>query len=410
MKHLSRRTILAAAPAAAIGGALLAPWPARAKQYGPGVTDSEIKIGNTAPYSGPASNYGTIWKCEARYYAMINAQGGVNGRKINFISYDDAYSPPKTVEMTRKLVEDDQVFIVANSAGTPTNTAVWKYLNEHKVPQLLVGTGATKWDDPKGHPWTIGFQPNYQSAGRIYAAYILKNKPDAKIGVLYQDDDFGKDYLKGVVDGLGPKAESMLVVKASYETTDTTVDSQIVDMKAKGCDTIVNTAIQKFAAQAIKKAAEIEWKPLHIVSDIGNSVAGTLKPAGFENCKGLVSDFWLKDPNDPTWKNDPSYKWWLGFMNQWYPNGDQKDLNNVYGPSAAATVVQVLKQCGDDLTRENVMKQAANLHNFRVPMLLPGIAINTSPTDFAPVKQVQMARFNGERWVLFGPVLTGAIG
>ena len=412
MKHLTRRTLLAAAPAVLAAGipVLTARRARAAKNYGPGVTDSEIKIGNCAPYSGPASNYGTIWKCEAKYYEMINAEGGVNGRKINFISYDDAYTPPKTVEMTRKLVEQDQVFLVANSAGTPTNTAVWKYLNDHKVPQLLVGTGATKWDDPKGHPWTIGFQPNYQSAGRIYAAYILKNKPDAKVGVLYQDDDFGKDYLKGVEDGLGNKAASMIKVRASYETTDPTVDSQVVDMKAKGCDVCVNTAISKFAAQAIKKAAEIEWKPLHILSDIGNSVAGTLVPAGLENCKDIVSDFWLKDPNDPTWKDDAGFKWWLGFMEKWYPAGDRKDLNNVYGPSAAATVVQVLKQCGDELTRENVMKQAANLHDFTVPMLLPGVKINTSPTDFAPVKQVQMARFNGERWVLFGDILTGAVG
>jgi branched-chain amino acid transport system substrate-binding protein len=412
MKRLTRRTILAAAPAAlAFGGPILAARSARAaKQYDPGVTDSEIKIGNTAPYSGPASSYSTIWKCEAKYYDMINAEGGINGRKINFISYDDGYTPPKTVEMTRKLVEEDQVFIVANSAGTPTNTAVWRYLNAHKVPQLFVGTGATKWDDPKGHPWTIGFQPNYQSEGRIYAAYILKNKPDGKIGVLYQDDDFGKDYAKGLADGLGAKANDMIKVKATYETTDPTVDSQVVSMKAAGCDVFVNTAIAKFAAQAIRKAAEIEWKPLHVLSGIGNSVAGTLKPAGFAASKDIVSDFYLKDPNDPTWKDDAGYKWWLGFMNKWYPAGDKYDVNNVYGPSAAATIVHVLKACGDELTRENVMKQAAHLHQFPLPMLLPGITVNTSPTDFAPIKQVQMARFNGERWVLFGPVLTGAIG
>ena len=412
MQRLTRRTILAAAPAAlAFGGPILAARPARAaKQYGPGVTDTEIKIGNTAPYSGPASNYSTIWKCEAAYYNMTNAEGGINGRKINFISYDDAYSPPKTVEMTRKLVEEDHVFVVAGGAGTPTNTAIWKYMNEHKVPQLFVATGATKWDDPKGHPWTIGFQPNYQSEGRIYAAYILQNKPDGIIGVLYQDDDFGKDYLKGVVDGLGAKAEAMIKVKATYETTDPTVDSQVVSMKAAGCDVFVNTAIAKFAAQAIRKSAEIEWKPLHILSGIGNSVAGTLKPAGFEASKDIVSDFFLKDPTDPQWNNDAGYKWWLDFMNRWYPGGDKNDGLNTFGPTAAATIVQVLKACGDELTRENVMKQAANLHDFTVPMLLPGITINTSPTDFAPVKQVQMARFDGERWQLFGPVLTGAIG
>src|SRR6516165_1633660 len=392
------------------GTALLIPGGARAeKKYDVGASDGEIKIGNTAPYSGPASSYSTIWKCEAQYYEMINAQGVVNGRKINFVSYDDAYSPPKTVEMTRKLVEQDHVFIVANSAGTPTNTAVWRYLNEHKVPQLLVGTGATKWDDPKGHPWTIGFQPNYQSEGRIYAAYILKNKPDAKIGVLYQDDDFGKDYLKGVEDGLGSTAAAMIKVKASYETTDPTVDSQVVSMKAAGCDVFVNTAISKFAAQAIRKAAEIEWKPVHILSGIGNSVAGTLKPAGFEASKDIVTDFFLKDPTDPQWKDDAGYLWWLAFINKWYPSGDKNDQLNAFGPSQAALTVHVLKACGDELTRENVMRQAANMDKLSLPMLLPGITVNTSPADFAPIKEVQMARFDGEHWRLFGPLIKGAV-
>ncbi len=389
----------------------MAARPARAaKQYGPGVTDTEIKIGNTCFYSGPASSYGTIGRAMAAYYKMVNDEGGVNGRKINFISYDDAYSPPKTVEMTRKLVEQDGVFLDAGPLGTPTNSAIWHYMNQKKVPQLFVSTGATKWDDPKGHPWTIGWQPNYQSEGRIYAAYILKYKPDGKIGVLYQDDDFGKDYLKGVTDGLGAKAGSMIAVSASYETTDPTVDSQVIGMKAAGCDVFVNTAIPKFAAQSIKKAAEIEWKPLHILSSIGNSVAATLKPAGLEISKDIVSDFYLKDPTDPEWQNDAGYKWWVGFMDKYYPTGDKTDAGNVYGPSNAATIVQVLKQCGDELTRENVMKQAADLHDFRVPMLLPGITINTSPTDFAPVKQVQMGRFDGERWRLFGSLLTGAVG
>jgi len=353
MKQITRRTVLATAPAAMA----LAALPAHAsKQYDPGVTDSEIKIGNTAPYSGPASNYSTIWKCEAAYFNMINAQGGVNGRQINFISYDDAYSPPKTVEMTRKLVEQDQVFVIAGGAGTPTNTAIWKYMNQHEVPQLFVATGATKWDDPKGHPWTIGFQPNYQSEGRIYAAYILQHKSDGTIGVLYQNDDFGKDYLKGVKDGLGAKAASMIKVEATYETTDPTVASQVVNIKAAGCDVFVNTAINKFAAQAIRKAAEIEWQPLHILSGIGNSLAGTLKPAGLEASKGLVTDFFLKDPTDPQWKDDGGYKWWLGFMNEWYPEGDKNDALNVFGPTAAATIVHVLKACGDELTRANVMK------------------------------------------------------
>jgi len=411
MKRLTRRTILAAAPAAvAFATPFLSSRPASAaKDFGPGVTDTEIKIGNTGPYSGPASSYSAVPKSQAAFYKMINTQGGVNGRKINFISYDDAYTPPKTIEMVRKLVEQDQVLLVASPLGTPTNSAIWHYMNQHKVPQLFVATGATKWDDPKGHPWTIGWQPNYQSEGRIYAAYILKEKPDGKIGILYQDDDFGKDYVKGLTDGLGAKA-SMIIVKASYETTDPTVDSQVVGMKSAGCDVFVNTAIPKFAAQAIKKAAEIEWKPLHILSSIGNSVGATLKPAGFENAKGLVSDFYLKDPTDARWVDDPGFKWWVAFMDKYNPDGDKSDAGNVSGASLAGTVVQVLKQCGDELTRENVMKQAANLHDFTVPMLLPGVTANTSPTDFAPLKQVQMGRFDGARWQLFGPLLTGAIG
>jgi branched-chain amino acid transport system substrate-binding protein len=412
MKRLTRRTILATAPAAlAFGGPLLAAWPARAaKQYGPGVTDTEIKIGNTGPYSGPLSTASPLPKSMAAYCKMINDRGGVNGRKIDFISYDDAYSPPKTVEMTRKLVEEDQVLLIAGSIGTPTNSAIWHYMNQKKVPQLFVATGATKWDDPKGHPWTIGWQPNYQSEGRIYAAYILKNKPDGKVGVLYQDDDFGKDYLKGVTDGLGDKATSMIIAKASYETTDPTVDSQIVSMKAAGCDVFVNTAISKFAAQAIRKAAEIEWKPVHILSGIGNSVGATLKPAGLESCKDIISDFYLKDATDPRWRDDAGFKSWVSFMDKYLPGADKSDNGNVIGQGLAATLVQVLKQCGDNLTRENVMKEAANLHDFTLPMLLPGITINTSPTDFAPIKQVQMGRFDGERWQLFGPLLAGAVG
>jgi branched-chain amino acid transport system substrate-binding protein len=410
LKLITRRSILAAAPSAlAFAAPFLSIGPARAdKQYGPGVTDTEIKIGNTGPYSGPASSYGTIPKAMAAYYRMVNDQGGVNGRKINFVSYDDAYSPPKTVEQVRRLVEQDGVLLVAASIGTPTNSAIWHYMNQKKVPQLFVSTGATKWDDPKHYPWTIGWQPNYQSEGRVYASYIIGHKPDGKIGVLYQNDDFGKDYLKGLKDGLGEKAKSV-VVEAAYETTDPTVDSQVIGMKAAGCDVFVNTGIPKFAAQAIRKAAEIEWKPLHILSSIGSSVAATLKPAGFENAKDIVSDFYLKDPTDPQWQADQGYKDWLAFMDKYYPEGDKTDGGNVYGPSNAQTVVQVLKQCGDELTRENVMKQAANLHDFRVPMLLPGITINTSPTDFAPVKQIQMARFDGERWGLFGPLISGAV-
>ena len=411
MKKLTRRTILAAAPALAVGAPLLRARPARAaKEYGPGVTDTEIKIGNTGPYSGPASSYSSVPRSQAAYWKMINDQGGVNGRKVNFISYDDAYSPPKTVEMVRKLVEEDQVLLVASPLGTPTNSAIWHYMNQKKVPQLFVATGATKWDDPKGHPWTMGLQPNYQVEGRIYASYILQNKSDGKIGVLYQDDDFGKDYVKGLTDGLGDKAASMIVVKASYETTDPTVDSQVLDMQARGVDVFVNTAIPKFAAQAIRKAAEIEWKPLHILSSIGSSIGATLKPAGLDHCRGIVTDLYLKDSTDPKWQDDPGFKGWSSFMDKYLPGADKSDAGYVAGSQLAATLVQVLKLCGDELTRENVMKQAANLHDFTVPMLLPGITINTSPTDFAPIKQVQMGRFEGEHWELFGPLLAGAVG
>jgi ABC-type branched-subunit amino acid transport system substrate-binding protein len=411
MRRITRRSLLAAAPTAiTLAAPFLSIGPARAaKQYGPGVTDSEIKIGNTGPYSGPASSYGTIPKSMAAYYRKVNEQGGVNGRKINFISYDDAYTPPKTVEQIRKLVEEDGVLLICGSLGTPTNSAIHRYLNQKKVPQLFVATGATKWNDPKHFPWTMGWQPNYQIEGHAYAGYILQNKPGGKVGVLYQNDDFGKDYLKGITDGLGDKAKAMIALAAPYETSDPTVDSQIIAMKAAGCDVFVNTGIPKFAAQAIRKAAEIEWKPLHILSSVGASVGATLKPAGLQNAKDIISDAYIKDPTDPQWKDDAGYRDWVAFMDKYYPEGDKTDAGNVYGPSVAQTLVQVLKQCGDDLTRENVMKEAANLHGFTVPMLLPGITINTSPSDFAPIKQIQMARFDGERWNLFGPVISGEL-
>jgi branched-chain amino acid transport system substrate-binding protein len=398
MKRLTRRTILATAPAAfALGGPILAARAAgAAKQYGPGVTDSEIKIGNTGPYSGPLSNASPIPLSMAAYFKMINDQGGINGRKINFISDDDGYSPPKTVEMTRKLVESDQVLFTAGQLGTPTCSAIWHYMNQKKVPMLFVSTGATKWDDPKGHPWTMGFFVSYQAEGRIYAAYILENKPDAKIGVLYQNDDFGKDYLKGLVDGLGDKAASMIKIKDSYETTDVGIDSQIVEMKAAGCDLLFTVAIPKFGALTIRKVA--------------SSVGVTLKPAGLENAKGIITSNSFKDATDPEWQNDAGYKEWASFMDKYYPNGDKSDSQTVYGQSIAQTTVQVVKQCGNELTRENVMKQAANLHNLELPMLLPGITINTSPTNFAPIRQAQMRRFDGERFIPFGPVLTGAVG
>jgi branched-chain amino acid transport system substrate-binding protein len=404
MTTLTRRTILVSASSAVAFAAL----PARAaKNYGPGVTDTEIKIGNTGPYSGPLANASPIPLSMKAYFEMINAQGGVNGRKITWISYDDGYSPPKTVEMTRKLVEEDKVFLISGPVGTPTNTAVWHYLNENKVPQLFPATGATKWNDPKGHPWTMAFFISYQAEGHIYAAYILKNQPNAKVAVMYQNDDFGKDYLKGLVDGLGDKA-SMIKAKASYETADPTVDSQIIQLQASGCDVLVTVAIPKFGSLVIRKMAEINWKPLHILNGIASSVGATLKPAGFENANGIISDTSFKDTTDPQWQGDAGYKQWLAFMDKYYPDGDKTDNQTVYGFSMAQTTVQVLKQCGDELTRENVMRQCANLHDYELPMLLPGIAINTSPTDFQMIKQAQMRRFNGERYVPFGPILSGA--
>jgi branched-chain amino acid transport system substrate-binding protein len=411
MTRLTRRTILAAAPAAlAFGGPLLAPLPARAKQYGPGVTDTEIKLGNCGPYSGPLANGSPFPISQARYFKMLNDQGGINGRKITFISYDDGYSPPKTVEMTRKLVEDDGVFLLSGSVGTPTNTAVWHYLNEKKVPQLFPGTGASKWNDPKGHPWTIEFFVSYRAEGRIYAAYILKNKPDAKIGVLYQNDDFGKDYVNGLLDGLGAKAASLIKVKASYETTDSTVESQIAQMQGTGCDVFFVVAIPKFEALAISRVAEVAWKPLFITNGIAASVGAAFKPAGLENANGIISSNSFKDPTDPAWANDAGYKWWVAFMDKYYPEGDKTDNGAVYGPSVGATTAQVLKQCGNDLTRENVMKQAANLRNFELPMLQPGININTSPASFDCITQVRMERFDGAKFNSFGPVLSGVMG
>jgi branched-chain amino acid transport system substrate-binding protein len=407
MTRLTRRAMLAAAPTALA----LATRPSRAAgQYGPGVTDTEIKLGNTGPYSGPLANASPIPLSMQAWFKKINAEGGVNGRKITWISYDDVYSPPKTVEMTRKLVESDAVLCIVGSIGTPTNSAVWHYLNEQKVPQLFPGTGASKWNDPTGHPWTMGFFVSYQAEGRIYAAYILKNKPDAKLGVLYQNDDFGKDYLKGVIDGLGAKGTSLITAKASYESTDATVDSQIIELQGAGCDTLITIAIPKFGAQAIKKVADIGWKPLHILNGIASTVGATLKPAGLENAKGIISDNSFKDPTDPEWKNDAGFKAWLAFMDQYYPEGDKTDNQTVYGYSMAQTIVRVLQQCGNELTRENVMKQAASQHDFTLPMLLPGIEINTSPSNFQMIRQAQMRRFDGERYVPFGPVLSGEVG
>ncbi|HZP92946.1 MAG TPA: ABC transporter substrate-binding protein [Burkholderiales bacterium] len=375
------------------------------KKYDPGVTDTEIKIGNTNPYSGPASAYGAIGRSEAAYFKMINDQGGVNGRKIDFITLDDGYSPPRTVEQVRKLVEEEQVLLLFQSLGTPSNTAIHQYMNAKKVPQLFVATGATKWGDPEHFPWTMGWQPSYQAEMHVYAKYLLKHKPNARIAVLYQNDDYGKDYLKGLHDGLGPRAEKMIVKEASYEVTDPTVDSQIVALQASGADTLFIVATPKFAAQAIRKVYDIGWKPLAFVNNVSTSVAAVLQPAGLEKSVGLITALYVKDPTDPQWANDPAMKRWLAWMKKYYPDGDVKDGFNVYGYAVAQTLVQVLKQCGDNLTRENVMRQAANLKNFEIPVLLPGIRINTSPTDFYPLEQMQLARFDGKRWVLFGEVL-----
>ncbi len=378
------------------------------KKYDAGASDTEIKIGNIVPYSGPASAYGVIGKTEEAYFNKINAEGGINGRKIKFISYDDSYSPPKAVEQARKLVESDEVLLIFNALGTPSNSAIQKYLNAKKVPQLFVATGASKWNDPKNFPWTMGWQPSYESEAHIYAKYLLQEKPDGKIGVLYQNDDFGKDYLKGLKDGLADKS-SMIVAEEGYETSEPSIDNHIVRLKASGADVFISVTTPKFAAQAIKRLAEIDWHPLHIVSNVSASVGGVLRPAGFENSQGILSSAYAKDGSDPQWDNDPGMKKFYAFLEKYYPEGDRLNASTVYGYGVAQTLVQVLKQCGDDLTRENVMKQAATLNDFEPDTLLPGIKINTSPTDFAPIKQLQMMRFKGEKWELFGPIMSGQL-
>jgi branched-chain amino acid transport system substrate-binding protein len=376
------------------------------KKYDTGASDSEIKIGNIMPYSGPASAYGVIGKTEAAYFSKINAEGGINGRKISFITYDDGYSPPKAVEQARKLVESDEVLLVFNPLGTPSNTAIEKYMNGKKVPQLFVATGATKWNEPKDFPWTMGWQPSYQSEARIYAKYLIKEKPGAKIAVLFQNDDFGKDYLKGLKDGLGAKS-SMIIAEEGYETSEPSIDNHIVKLKATGADVFISITTPKFAAQAIKKLAEMNWTPLHIVSNVSASVGGVIKPAGFENAQGILSAAYAKDGADAQWDNDPGMKKFLDFLTKYYPDGNKLDGSVVYGYGAAQTMVKVLQMCGDDLTRENVMKQAANLKSFTPDTLLPGVTINTSATDFAPIKQLQMMRFKGEKWELFGDIING---
>jgi len=388
MKHASIAALLAAALASPTA-----------------IAQKTIKIGNTNPYSGPASAYGTIGKTIGAYWKMVNEKGGINGRKIEWISYDDGYSPPKTVEMARRLVEQDQVLLMFQSLGTPPNSAIHKYMNAKKVPHLFVATGATKWNDPKHYPWTMGWQPNYQTEGRIYAEHILKNNPKAKIGILYQNDDYGKDYVKGFKDGLGDKAASMIVKEVSYEVADPTIDSQMVQLQASGADTFFNVTTPKFSAQAIRKAYDSGWKPTHYLNNVGASVGGALKPAGLDKSVGLITTVYFMDPTDAQWADHPAMKEWRAFMGKYYPEGNLVDGSNVYGYAVAQTMEQVLKQAGNDLSRANIMKQAANLKDFRPTVLLPGIRINTSASDFAPIESEQLARFDGKGWVRFGGII-----
>ena len=375
------------------------------KHYAPGVTDAEIKIGQTMPYSGPLSAFGTIGRAEAAFFEMINQKGGINGRKIRLLSLDDGYSPPRTIEQTRKLVESEEVLLLFSSFGTPTNTAALKYLNAKHVPQLLIAATGLKWGDPQTAPWTMAFLPSQRTGSAGYAQYVLKNRPDAKIAVLYQNDDFGKDYLKALREHLGAKADKMIVAEAAYESTDPGVDSQIATLKSSGADTLFSFASPKFAAQSIRRTFDIGWKPLHFVVYTSSSVKAVLQPAGLEKALGLMSSTFVKDPTDPQWSKDPAVKEWRAWMETYYPSGDTLEIYNVYAYVNAQLLVHILKQCGDDLTRENVMKQAGSLKNLELPLLLPGIRVNTSATDYDPIEQLQLMRFDGKEWVRFGEVL-----
>jgi len=398
----NRRTFLAGVSAAtALSTSRLA---FGEKKYDTGATDTEIKIGHTNPYSGPASSYSSIGKLHQAYWKMVNETGGINGRKINFISYDDGYSPPKTVEMIRKLVEEDQVFACFNMTGTPCNTAIHKYMNQKMMPQLYIATGASKWGNPGEFPWTMGYQPDYHTEGIIYGKHILANVPDAKIGVLYQNDDYGKDYFNGMKDGLGKDA-GRLVKVVTYEATDPTIDSQIIELKNSGANVFYNVSISKFAAQAMRKAADLGWKPLQYMNNVAASVGTTMKPAGFENVQGVLTAAWLKDPTDHQWDNEQDMKEWRTFMAKYIPDGNLADGSYVYAYGVATLMRKTLEKCGDLLTRANLMRQAASHHQLRLPGLLPGITVSTSPTDFYPVQAVQMSRFKGETWELFGDVM-----
>jgi ABC-type branched-subunit amino acid transport system substrate-binding protein len=402
MARLSSRLVaIAASAVVASASSALAQ-----KQYDTGATDTEIKIGNLQAYSGPASSYGLIGKTEAAYFKMVNENGGVKGRKINFISYDDAYSPPKTVEQTRKLVENDEVLFIFSPLGTLTQSAVQKYLNAKKVPQLFIASGSSKWDDVKHYPWTMGFQPSYRSVARVFAKYILATKPDARIAVFYANDDFGKDYLLGLKDILGDRASKMIIAEDSYENSEPTIDSHILKLKNTGGDVLVNISTPKFAAQAIKKMHEIQWKPLHVLTDVSISIGSVMKPAGLEAAEGIVSAGYRKDASDPQWKDDAGMQKFIAFIDKYMPGADVSDANLVYGYNAAQTMVYVLEKCGDDLTRANLMKQASSVDSFVPDVLLPGIRVKTSAADFAPIEQLQIMKFTGGKWVLFGDVIS----
>jgi branched-chain amino acid transport system substrate-binding protein len=402
---VSRRIFLrsSAASAAYLASGVWRAWAANA----PGVTDTEIKIGQTMPYSGPASAYGVIGRTEAAYFQMINEMGGINGRKLNLISLDDGYSPPKTVEQTRRLVEQEQVAFIFGSLGTPPNAAIRQYLNDNKVPQLFISSGASMFGDPQHYPWTMGNIVNYQTEAHIFAKHILKTKPDAKIGVLYQNDAFGKDYLIGLRDVFGADYPAMVLKEVSYEVLEPTVDSQVVTLQGSGADTFLTVAIPKFAAQAIRKAYDLGWRPARYLNYTASSIASTLSPAGLDKSKGLITGQFGKDPTDPRWKDDPGYKEWAAFVAKYLTPNDLIDANAAAGFGYAAMLIQVLKQCGDDLSRENVMRQAANIKDLELPMLLPGIKVNTSPDNYYPIRQMQLATFNGESWELFGDLVSG---
>ncbi len=396
---------VSAATMLAFAGALTA---AATGQYGPGVSDTEIKIGNTMPYSGPASALGAAGKAEAAYFAMINDQGGINGRKINFISRDDGYSPPKTVELARKLVEEEQVLVMFGMVGTPPNAAIHGYLNDNKVPQLFIASGAGRWNDPKRHPWTMAWSPSYQTEARVYGRYILQNVPQPKVAVLYQNDDFGKDLLSGLRAGLGDNAGALIVATQSYETTDPTINSQIVSLQASGANVLLTAATPKFAAQAIRKVYDIGWRPTHFVTYVSASAGAVLKPAGLEKSVGIISAAFNKDPTDPQWQDTPEFQEWLTWMKTYNTSGNVTDVLAVDGYGRAQMMVAVLKASGENLSRENVMKQAASLHELKLPMVLPGITISTSADDYAPLKQLQLMKFDGNSWKLFGDVISGS--